>query len=66
MFYSEGKLQVEDGIPQIVRDELNRYGYKLAELHEPLGGGQLIWIDWEKGMLTGGSGPPKDDCAMSY
>jgi gamma-glutamyltranspeptidase/glutathione hydrolase len=66
VFYDEGKLQVEGGIPQPVRDELIRYGHELADRHEPLGGGQLIWIDWDKGTLTGGSDPRKDGCAMGY
>lgn len=65
-FHADGKLHVEEGIPASVREELSRYGHELAEQTEPLGGGQLIWIDWEKGTLTGGSDPRKDGCALGY
>jgi gamma-glutamyltranspeptidase/glutathione hydrolase len=62
----EGVYQLEDGVPPAIVEGLRKLGHKTTSLLAPLGGGQAIWIDWDKGTLTGGSDPRKDGCALGY
>jgi gamma-glutamyltranspeptidase/glutathione hydrolase len=62
----EGVYQLEDGVPAATVEGLKKLGHKTTTLVAPLGGGQGIWIDWDKGTLTGGSDPRKDGCALGY
>ncbi|MCG6909478.1 MAG: gamma-glutamyltransferase [Deltaproteobacteria bacterium] len=62
----EGDVEVEDGVPDAVRSDLTGRGHRLVRPEEPIGGGQAIWIDWERGVLIGGSDPRKDGCALGY
>jgi gamma-glutamyltranspeptidase/glutathione hydrolase len=62
----EGVFQLEDGIPPEVVAGLKKIGHQTTSVVGPLGGGQAIWIDWDKGTLTGGSDPRKDGCALGY
>ncbi len=65
-FYNDGVLEVEEGIPASVRQELTDMGYVLADTSMPLGGGQIIMIDPETGVLAAGSESRKDGCALAY
>ena len=62
----EGMYQLEDGVPTAIVEGLKKLGHKTTSVIPPLGGGQAIWIDWDKGTLTGGSDPRKDGCALGY
>jgi gamma-glutamyltranspeptidase/glutathione hydrolase len=62
----EGVYQLEDGIPAAIVEGLKKIGHQTTGVVTPLGGGQAIRIDWDKGTLTGGSDPRKDGCAMGY
>jgi gamma-glutamyltranspeptidase / glutathione hydrolase len=62
----EGVYQLEDGVPAAIVEGLKKIGHKTTSLVSPLGGGQAIWIDWDRGTLTGGSDPRKDGCALGY
>src|SRR3981081_352903 len=62
----EGVYQLWDGIPADIVEGLKKLGHKTTSVVGPLGGGQAIWIDWDKGTLSGGSDPRKDGCALGY
>ncbi|WP_027582566.1 gamma-glutamyltransferase [Bradyrhizobium sp. Ai1a-2] len=62
----EGVYQLEDSVPAAIVEGLKKIGHKTTRVVPPLGGGQAIWIDWDKATLTGGSDPRKDGCALGY
>ncbi|PHQ68606.1 MAG: gamma-glutamyltransferase, partial [Sneathiella sp.] len=65
-FYNAGTLEVEEGIPANVRQELTEMGYQLKDTPMPLGGAQIIVIDPESGVLSAGTESRKDGCALAY
>ncbi len=66
VFATDGNVEVEHGIATATRQKLQNLGHKVIDAPEPLGGGQAIWIDHDKGTLTAGSDPRKDGCALGY
>jgi gamma-glutamyltranspeptidase/glutathione hydrolase len=62
----EGNVDIEGTVPEAIRDRLAARGHRVTKPRKPLGGSQAIWIDWDEGVLTGGSDPRKDGCAMGY
>jgi gamma-glutamyltranspeptidase/glutathione hydrolase len=66
VFYSQGRVQAERSLPSASIAGLQVRGHSVEISPEPLGGGQAVRIDWEKGTLTGGSDPRKDGCALGY
>ncbi len=61
-----GEVQVEGTVPAHIVDALRAKGHNVVKPAKPIGGSQAIWIDWEEGVLTGGSDPRKDGCAVGY
>ena len=61
-----GQVEAEAGIPQDVIRDLRKKGHDICASGQPIGGGQAIWIDWDQGVLIGGSDPRKDGCALGY
>ncbi len=66
-FTHDGRFALmEEGIPRTVCRELARMRHPVAAAPRPLGGGQVIRIDWERGVLSGGTEPRKDGIALGY
>jgi gamma-glutamyltranspeptidase/glutathione hydrolase len=66
VFYEAGAVVAERGIPEEAISGLKKLGHKVVSAKEPFGGGQAVWIDWEKGTLSGASDPRKDGCAIGF
>ena len=45
---------------------LRRRGHRVVPSGKPLGGGQMIVIDHQRGVLLGGSDPRKDGLALGW
>ena len=65
-FFEGGETVVERGVPAATVAGLKARGHDVAPRPAPLGGGQAIRIDWQRGVLIGGSDPRKDGCALGY
>lgn len=61
-----GAVDVERRVPEAAVEGLRRIGHPVDRPAKPIGGGQAIMIDWESGILSAGSDPRKDGCALGY
>lgn len=59
-------VEMEGTVPPETVAALEKMGHRRIAPAKPIGGSQAIWIDWERGILTGGSEPRKDGCAIGY
>ncbi len=64
-FY-EGAVAFESGVDIDVLQALIQKGHRPMTRMGVYGGYQAIQIDWENGVLMGGSDPRKDGCALGY
>jgi len=62
----ENAVEHESTLPEDIVKQLRSMGHNMVPAENPIGGSQAIWIDWEEGVLTGGSDPRKDGCAIGY
>jgi len=62
----DGTVEVESSIPAEAVAGLRERDHHICSPEIPLGGAQAIWIDWDTGVLTGGSDARKDGCALGY
>jgi gamma-glutamyltranspeptidase/glutathione hydrolase len=65
-FFDGDVTLVERGVPAATVAGLKTRGHNVAVRPLPLGGGQAIQIDWDRGVLIGGSDPRKDGLALGY
>lgn len=65
-FADGGKLKVERGYADAVRQALADKGHDVVIPDTAIGGAQAIRIDHARGVLEGGSDPRKDGCALGY
>ncbi len=63
-FHFGGVMTLETTIAETTARRLAALGHDVAWAAVPHGGGQAIRIDRETGVLTGGSDPRKDGCAL--
>ncbi len=61
-----GEVEMESTVASDTRDALTARGHRLITPPVPVGGSQAIAIDWDEGVLCGGSDPRKDGCAAGY
>jgi gamma-glutamyltranspeptidase/glutathione hydrolase len=66
VFANETWVEVEKSFPAEALQGLLAMGHDVRLAAEPLGGGQAILIDHDRGILSGGSDPRKDGCALGY
>jgi gamma-glutamyltranspeptidase/glutathione hydrolase len=59
-------LALESGVPASVADELARRGHVMVDGRGAFGGYQAVEIDWDTGMLIGGTESRKDGLAAGY
>jgi gamma-glutamyltranspeptidase/glutathione hydrolase len=65
-FAYDGELQLEPRLGAAVAADLEGRGHKVVWAPRPIGGGQAIFIDHERGVMIGGSDSRKDGCALGF
>jgi len=65
-FFERDLTVVERGMPAATIEGLTARGHQVMPAPSPWGGAQAIRIDWQRGVLIGGSDPRKDGCALGY
>ena len=65
-FHDGGAIIAERGVPQAAVAGLRALGHAVVPAESPHGGGQGILIDRERGVLSAGSDPRRDGCALGY
>ncbi len=62
----DGSFLAEKGISLETRQQLATMGHQIETPVLPIGGAQAIRLDLKSGLLSAGSDPRKDGCALGY
>ena len=65
-FFEDEQTLVERATRPATIEGLKQRGHNVAFAPTPWGGAQIVKIDWERGVLIGGSESRKDGCAIGY
>ena len=63
---ADGVLDIEAGVPAAVASGLETLGHAVRPAETPLGGGQMIVVDHDRGFFIAGSDPRKDGHAAGF
>ena len=66
VFFEGDALLTEETVPQHVVAALQRLGHRVEQRHLPWGGGQIVVMDRDHGVLIGASDGRKDGMALGY
>ncbi|MBV1692855.1 MAG: gamma-glutamyltransferase [Hyphomicrobiales bacterium] len=66
VFIEGEQLLAERGVATATFDRLAALGHSMGWREEPWGGGQIVEMDPERGVLIGASDPRKDGLALGY
>jgi gamma-glutamyltranspeptidase/glutathione hydrolase len=66
VFHNGAVVEAERGVPAASVEGLLARGHQVVPAAGPLGGGQCIAIDWQRGVLTGASDPRMDGAAIGF
>ena len=58
------QVEMETRLRNTIGPEFTKRGFEVKAPESAIGGAQAIWIDWETGVLKGGSDPRKDGMAL--
>ena len=66
IFFEQGVCWAEESVPRHVYEGLAALGHPMQIRRDPWGGGQMIVMERDKGLLIGASDPRKDGMAVGY
>ncbi len=66
VFASGGVVEIEKAFPASMLEGLSALGHSTSIAERPFGGGQAVFIDHRRGVLSGGSDLRKDGMALGY